>query len=94
MQSVVDSYCSIGFAKVYLSKLPIAAIDILNDRVLPFYEQKGVIVDKSIAFSPIMGGNITRYFSSGFSSINDRYFSVFLYSLGLFTLKRINLSFS
>jgi len=45
MQSVVDSYCSLGFAKVYLSKLPITAVDILNDRVLPFYEEKGIEVE-------------------------------------------------
>lgn len=45
MQSVVDSFCSAAFAKVYLSKLPITAVDILHERVLPFYEGKGIAVE-------------------------------------------------
>lgn len=39
MQSVVDAHCSFGFAKLYLSKLPMTAVDVLDDRVLPFYEE-------------------------------------------------------
>jgi transposase InsO family protein len=45
MQSVVDTFCSIGFAKLYLSKLPITAVDVLHERVLPFYEEKGIAVE-------------------------------------------------
>jgi transposase len=36
MQSVVDAHCSLGFAKLYLSKVPMTAVDVLDDRVLPF----------------------------------------------------------
>jgi len=45
MQSVVDANCSLGFAKLYLSKVPMTAVDILDDRVLPFYEEHQVQID-------------------------------------------------
>lgn len=45
MQSVVDAHCSIGFAKLYLSKVPMTAVDVLDDRVLPFYEEHSAEVE-------------------------------------------------
>jgi hypothetical protein len=36
--------CSFAFAKVYTSKMPITACDLLHDRVLPFYEHLGITV--------------------------------------------------
>jgi transposase InsO family protein len=44
VQVVVDVFCSLAFAKVYNSKMPITAADLLYDRVLPFYEALGVPV--------------------------------------------------
>lgn len=44
VQVVIDVFCSLAFAKVYTSKLPITATDLLYDRVLPFYEALGVEV--------------------------------------------------
>lgn len=44
VQVVVDVFCSLAFAKVYNSKMPITAVDLLYDRVLPFYEALGVPV--------------------------------------------------
>lgn len=44
VQVVVDVFCSIAFAKLYNSKMPITACDLLYDRVLPFYETLGVPV--------------------------------------------------
>ena len=44
VQVVVDVFCSLAFAKVYTSKMPITATDLLYDRVLPFYEALGVTV--------------------------------------------------
>ena len=41
-QTFVDTYAKVGFAKLYDRKTPITAADLLNDRVLPFYEDKGV----------------------------------------------------
>jgi transposase InsO family protein len=38
VQVVVDVFFSIAFAKLYNSKMPITAYDLLYDRVLPFYE--------------------------------------------------------
>ncbi len=45
MQSVIDAHCSLGFAKVYLSKVPMTAVDVLDDRVLPFYEEHSAEVE-------------------------------------------------
>nr|WP_232199427.1 integrase core domain-containing protein [Thioalkalivibrio thiocyanodenitrificans] len=44
VQVVVDAFCSLAFAKVYTSKMPITSADLLYDRVLPFYETLGVAV--------------------------------------------------
>lgn len=45
MQTVIDAHCSQAFAKLYLSKAPITAADVLNDRVFPFYDEQGVPVE-------------------------------------------------
>jgi transposase InsO family protein len=45
VQVVVDVFCSLAFAKVYISKMPITACDLLYDRVLPFYAALGVQVE-------------------------------------------------
>ena len=37
-QTVVDTYSSVAFAKVYTAKIPVTAADVLNDQVLPFFE--------------------------------------------------------
>lgn len=44
VQVVVDTFCSLAFAKVYTSKMPVTAADTLYERVLPFYEALGVPV--------------------------------------------------
>lgn len=41
-QTVVDIYARIAFAKVYTAKVTITAADILNDRVLPFFNNHEV----------------------------------------------------
>lgn len=38
-QTFVDRYSKVAHAKLYKTKTPITAADLLNDRVLPFYEQ-------------------------------------------------------
>jgi len=35
---VLGTYSAVGFAKLYTAKVPVTAADILNDRVLPFFE--------------------------------------------------------
>jgi transposase InsO family protein len=44
VQVVVDVFCSLAFAKLYTSKMPITATDLLYDRVLPFYQTLGIEV--------------------------------------------------
>lgn len=41
-QTFIDANAAVGFAKLYLSKVPMTAVDLLHDRVLPFYEAQGV----------------------------------------------------
>ena len=38
-QTYVDTYCKVAHAKLYTSKTPITAADLLNEKVLPYYEQ-------------------------------------------------------
>jgi transposase InsO family protein len=38
-QTFIDTYAKVGFAKLYDRKTPITAADLLNDRVVPFFEQ-------------------------------------------------------
>jgi transposase InsO family protein len=38
-QTFIDTYAKVGFAKLYTTKTPITAADLLNDRALPFYEE-------------------------------------------------------
>ncbi|MGH1432482.1 MAG: IS481 family transposase [Neptuniibacter sp.] len=37
-QTFVDTYSKVAFAKLYTTKTPITSADVLNDRVLPFFE--------------------------------------------------------
>ncbi len=41
-QTFVDTYSKVAHCKLYTSKTPITAADLLNDRVLPFYESQGL----------------------------------------------------
>lgn len=43
-QTVVDTYSSVAFAKVYTAKIPVTAADTLNDKVIPFFEQQDIPV--------------------------------------------------
>jgi len=37
-QTFVDTYSKVAFAKLYTTKTPITAADVLNDKVLPYFE--------------------------------------------------------
>ena len=41
-QTFIDTYAKVAFAKLYDRKTPITAADLLNDRVLPFFEEHNV----------------------------------------------------
>ena len=45
-QTFLDANAAVGFAKLYLSKLPMTAVDLLHDRVLPFYDAQGVVLQR------------------------------------------------
>ena len=43
---MVDTHSSVAFAKLYETKTPVTAADTLNDRVLPFFEEQEVVVQR------------------------------------------------
>jgi transposase InsO family protein len=40
-QTFIDTYAQVGFAKLSTDRTPMTAADLLNDRVLPFFEDHG-----------------------------------------------------
>ena len=40
-QTFVDTYSKVAICKLYTTKTPITAADLLNDKVLPFFEENG-----------------------------------------------------
>jgi hypothetical protein len=48
-QTFVDTYAKVGFAKLYDRKTPLTAADLLNDRVIPFYEEHGIPLQRVLA---------------------------------------------
>ena len=57
-QTFVDTYSKLGFAKLYDRKTPITAAELLNDRVVPFFD------GHAIALSPILTDRATEYCGS------------------------------
>lgn len=41
-QTFIDTYCKVAFVKLYDHKHAITAADMLNDKVLPWYEEQGM----------------------------------------------------
>jgi transposase InsO family protein len=41
-QTFIDTYSKVAFAKLYDRKTPITAADLLNDRVVPFFEEQEI----------------------------------------------------
>jgi len=41
-QTFIDTYSKIGFAKLYPTKEPVTSADLLNDRVIPFFDEHNV----------------------------------------------------
>ena len=41
-QTFVDTYCKVALAKLYTMKTPITSADLLNDRVIPLYENNSI----------------------------------------------------
>jgi transposase InsO family protein len=45
-QTAIDTYSKLGFAKLYDRKTALTAADLLNDRVIPFFEEHGLRIDR------------------------------------------------
>jgi transposase InsO family protein len=45
-QTFIDTYSKVGFAKLYDRKMPVTAADLLNDRVLPFFEEQAIPLNR------------------------------------------------
>lgn len=43
-QTAIDTHANVGFAKVYQEKTALSAADLLNDKVLPFFDGHGIRV--------------------------------------------------
>ncbi len=41
-QTFIDTYCKVASAKLYTTKDALTAADLLNDRVVPMYEEQGI----------------------------------------------------
>lgn len=47
-QTAIDTHANVGFAKVYRDKTALSAADLLNDKVLPFYDEHGLRVLRAL----------------------------------------------
>ena len=45
-QTAIDTYSKVAFAKLYDTKAPITAADLLNDRVVPFFDEHEIAVSR------------------------------------------------
>jgi transposase InsO family protein len=45
-QTFLDTYTKVAFAKLYDRKTPLVAADLLNDRVIPFFDEQGVTLQR------------------------------------------------
>ncbi len=50
-QTFIDTYSKVTFAKLYDRKTPITAADLLNDRVVPFFDEKEVKLSYQVSES-------------------------------------------
>jgi transposase InsO family protein len=71
-QTYVDTYCKVAQCKLYTTKTPITAADLLNDRVLPFYEQHSlpvlrILTDRGTEYC----GNVERHDYQLYLAVNE-----------------------
>lgn len=71
-QTFVDTYSKVAHCKLYVSKTPITAADLLNDRVLPFYESHDllmlrILTDRGTEFC----GRVDQHDYQLYLAIND-----------------------
>ncbi|MBZ7907234.1 IS481 family transposase, partial [Klebsiella pneumoniae] len=71
-QTFVDTYSKVAHCKLYTSKTPITAADLLNARVLPFYEAQGlpmlrILTDRGTEYC----GKVEQHDYQLYLAIND-----------------------
>jgi transposase InsO family protein len=71
-QTYVDTYSKVAFAKLYKTKTPITAADLLNDKVLPFHEAHDlpvlrILTDRGTEFC----GKVDQHDYQLFLAVND-----------------------
>lgn len=71
-QTYVDTYSKVAHAKLYSTKTPITAADLLNDRVLPFHEEHDlpvlrILTDRGTEYC----GRVDKHDFQLFLAIND-----------------------
>ena len=71
-QTYVDTCCKVAHAKLYTTRTPITAADLLNDRVLPFYEEHDlpvlrILTDRGTEYC----GRVDKHDFQLFLAIND-----------------------
>jgi transposase InsO family protein len=71
-QTYVDTYSKVAHCKLYTSKTPITAADLLNDKVLPFYEANAlpvlrVLTDRGTEYC----GKVEQHDYQLYLAIND-----------------------
>lgn len=69
-QTFIDTYSKVGFAKLYDRKTPVMAADLLNDRILPFFEQQ------EIPLSRVLTDRGTEYCGAPERHEYERYLAV------------------
>src|SRR5262249_10483844 len=45
-QTAIDTYSKVAFAKLYDRKTPLTAADLMNDRVVPFFDEHEIAVSR------------------------------------------------
>jgi len=71
-QTFVDTYSRVAFCKLYTMKTPITAADLLNDRVVPFFDEEQVpllriLTDRGTEYC----GNVERHEYQLYLALND-----------------------
>lgn len=71
-QTGIDTYSNVGFAKLYLDKTAMTAADFLNDKVLPFFDEHGIhllrtLTDRGTEYC----GNLSGHPYQLFLHLND-----------------------
>jgi hypothetical protein len=71
-KTLVDTYSKIAFAKLYTTKTPITSAGLLNDKVLPFFEQHDlpmlrILTDRGTEFC----GKVEQHDYQSYLALND-----------------------